>query len=123
MSSPNPIFLDPEKDASDATFYLGAYYPPGHSNFKAGPGSKTFSQLIWDIKKPQPQHMNFQWRWNHMKKAVEYFSVLHVAKDSHSSSPLYAHGYHILTSLTHILSNYFSPIINLYSYVLPSSQP
>lgn len=74
MSSPNSIFLDPAEDASDETFYLEAYYAPGHPKFKAGPGSKTVSQLILDVKAPRPEHKNVQWRLNHMRTAVRYFA-------------------------------------------------
>jgi predicted amidophosphoribosyltransferase len=69
MSVTNPIFLDPTNDAPDETFYLGAYYSPGHPNFR----SDAFSKRILDIKVPKPKDMENARRWENMRKAVEYF--------------------------------------------------
>lgn len=69
MSVTEPIFLDLEEDASGKIFYLGAYYPPGHPNFRAD----AFSKRILDIKVPKPKDMENPRRWANMRTAVEHF--------------------------------------------------
>lgn len=69
MPLTEPIFLDAEEDASGKTFHLGAYYPPGHPNFR----TDTFSKRILDIKVPKPKDMENPRRWANMRTAVEYF--------------------------------------------------